>query len=320
MTTAERRKTRLSAFFVVCIAGFILTVAYFMLFVFAGSGLDDDFGIIKLGFMAFFTLITLFIVGVRVLDAVRASKMVCTGVVTAKEIRASRRKNADSLAQFVVILDNSECTVDGDTFKKINVGETIVLTTTRSGNAVLEIRKLDDSLATNDVDGRDVLEPMDDETRRLAWWLFVKSIAGRLILVGLIAGLPVIGIVVAYTIDPSLLSHPLFTDTYRIVQMAIPLIGALLLLRRPWNIIRDITRGQTLNEVRTIRDVVTSDRRLVGKTGSTSGSKLLTIFTYVNTIDGFYLCKPFPIPVVGNQVVISRLPRTRVLLGVYVLE
>jgi len=176
MTTAERRKTRLSAFFVVCIACFILVVAYFMFFVFAGGSLDDDFGIIKIGFMAFFGVITLFIVGVTVYDAIRATKMVRTGTVTAKDVRASRGKDADSNAQFVVLIDGTDCTVDELTFKRINVGETITLTTTRSGSSVLDIRVLEDARHTADVMGRDVLEPLEPSTRRAAWWAFVKSL------------------------------------------------------------------------------------------------------------------------------------------------
>lgn len=182
MTTAERRKTRLSAFFVFCVALFILGVAYVILFRFNNTGSGDSFEVIPLAFMVFFVIVTLFIVGVNVIDAVLALKMVRTGSVTGKDVRTSRGRNPDSLAQFVVILDDSECTVDGDTFKKINVGETIALTTTRSGKTVLDIRKLDDTVATSDVNGRDVLEPMDGETRQRAWWLFVKSMIGRLFL------------------------------------------------------------------------------------------------------------------------------------------
>lgn len=320
MTTAERRKTRLSAFFVVCIGAFILCVAYFILFEFMDSNTDEGFGVIKLGFMAFFGLITLFIVAVNLFDAIKAEKLIKTGTVTAKEVRTSRGHNAEGLSQYVVMLDDTECTVDAETFTRINVGETISLTTTRSGNTVLEFRTLDDPKATSDVAGRDVIEPMDDAARRRAWRRLATSLFARIILVGLFAVLPILVIVVAYFINPDLIVLPYFAKTYSIAQFAIPLVAALFLLKKPWQIARDIAAGQSLNQVRTIRDVVTSNRRLVGKTGSMSGWGDVTSFTYVDTVDGFHLCSPFPIPVVGNQVVISRLPRSRVLLGVYVLE
>lgn len=320
MTTAERRKTRLSAFFVVCIAVFILTVAYFMLFVFAGSDLDDDFGIIKIGFMAFFGLITLFIVGVNIYDAIRATKMVRTGTVTAKDVRSSRGKDADSNAQFVVLIDGTDCTVDELTFKRINVGETITLTTTRSGNSVLDLRVLEDPRHTADGMGRDVLEPLDPASRRAAWWAFIKCFMWRLVAVGLSTLLPIMGILIALAIDSSLASHPLLLTIYKIAEIALPLVVALLLIKMPWNLMRDIIQGQSLNEVRTIRDVVTSNRRLIGKTGTMSGWGDVTTYSYIDTGEAFLLCSPFPTPVVGKQVVISRLPHSRVVLGVYVLD
>lgn len=320
MTIAERRKTRLSAFFVVCIAGFILTVAYFMLFVFAGNNLDDDFGIIKIGFMVFFGLITLSIVGVNVYDAIRATKMVRTGTVTAKDVRSSRGKDADSNAQFVVLIDGTDCTVDELTFKRINVGETITLTTTRSGSSVLDLRVLEDSRHTTDSMGRDVLEPLDLSDRRAAWWAFVKCFTWRLLAVGLSTFLPIMGVLIARGIDSSLASHPGTPAIYKIALIAVPLVVALLLIKMPWNIMRDIIQGQSLNEVRTIRDVVTSNRRLIGKTGTMSGWGDVTTYSYIDTGEAFLLCSPFPTPEVGKQVVISRLPHSRVVLGVYVLD
>ncbi|MDZ4744401.1 MAG: hypothetical protein SGJ05_00180 [bacterium] len=319
MTIAERRKTRLSAFFVVCVACFVLSVAYIILFEFAGS--DDSFSLIRLAFMVFFSLVTLFIVGVTLLDAIRATKLVRTGMVTSKDVRSSRGRDADSLAQFVVVLDDSEVTVDENTFTKINVGERIVLTTSRIGNNVLDLEVIDASNRSNRQEiTRDVIEPMDPEIRRVAWWTFIKSVTWRILVVGLLAFVPIAALIITIGLSHDLASHNLVLASFKVIQVGLPLFFAFLLLRKPFKIAVDAIRGDVLQEVRLIRDVVTSNRRLVGKTGLMSGWGDVTTYTYVDTGEAFLLCSPLPQPSVGKQVVISRLPLSRVVLGVYTLE
>lgn len=263
MSTTEQRSRRRAAVITTGIALVLVALAAIMVFGVIGVSAPDMQGV-AIAFFCFFTAIAAFIIAVSLRDGFNTKKIVITGTVTSKRIDTRFSTGSSNTSTYVIGIDGQERIVELHIYNRVHVGDRIELSVGAALRSSLDVAIVDAPVPELTAEECDVIVTMEPSHRRFLWKRLVRTLVWRVPLIFVVTMIANLGALLAIQalIDRGVNALAAFSTIESILLGLV----AIIVLRWPWKLVRDLMDGRVTYARRLVTDVIDSNRPLAGPT------------------------------------------------------